>query len=247
MSLFCCPLRLSQFLGVMHVTVPIPEFSATFSHTTVTHNIITVYTTQSTTNLGRALSFRVKKTNHSMYLTAGGSGGDSVHVSSAITPSLRSENVWGQAFSDNKGYLLLLSMRFGAMKTRFFLPTNRRLIFELPTYVHVDANWHRHPSDIESLLYVNVYSCRRQLTTPSVRHWEPFICESMFMSTPTYAICQTLRVFFYMWKYVHFEASDNAICQTLVVFCMWKCVYVKAVWRLALSESESTLVSSLCE
>jgi hypothetical protein len=32
-------------------------------------------------------------------------------------------------FSDNKRYLLLLSLRFGAMTKRFFLPTNRRLIF----------------------------------------------------------------------------------------------------------------------
>jgi len=30
---------------VMHVIAPIPEFSASFFHTTVTHNIITVYTT----------------------------------------------------------------------------------------------------------------------------------------------------------------------------------------------------------
>jgi len=64
------------------------------------------------------------------YLTA---GDDSVHVSSVITATLRSENVWGYAFGDNKRYLLLLSMRFGAMTTRFFLPTNRRLILELPT------------------------------------------------------------------------------------------------------------------
>jgi hypothetical protein len=37
----------------------------------------------------------VKKTNHSTYLTAGGCDDDSVHVSSVITPTLRSENVWG--------------------------------------------------------------------------------------------------------------------------------------------------------
>jgi len=29
------------------------------------------------------------------YLTAGGSDGDGVHVSSVITPTLRSENKWG--------------------------------------------------------------------------------------------------------------------------------------------------------
>jgi hypothetical protein len=29
------------------------------------------------------------------YLTAGGSGDDSVHVSAVITPTLRNENVWG--------------------------------------------------------------------------------------------------------------------------------------------------------
>jgi len=75
----------------MHISAPIPEFSAPFSHTTVTHNIITVYMTQSTMNLGCALSFCVKKTNPSTYLTAGGSGDDSVHVSSVITPTLRSE------------------------------------------------------------------------------------------------------------------------------------------------------------
>jgi hypothetical protein len=65
-----------------------PKFIQRFAH-----NIITVYMTQLTTNLGRALSFCVKKTNHSTYLTAGGSGDDSVHVSSEITPTLRSENV----------------------------------------------------------------------------------------------------------------------------------------------------------
>jgi hypothetical protein len=36
-------------------------------------------------NLGRALSFCVKKPDHSTYLTAGGSSDGSVHVSSAIT------------------------------------------------------------------------------------------------------------------------------------------------------------------
>jgi len=30
-----------------------------------------------------------------MYLTAGGSGDESVHASAVITPTLRSENVWG--------------------------------------------------------------------------------------------------------------------------------------------------------
>jgi hypothetical protein len=57
-----------------------------------THNSITIYTTQSTMNLGSALSFRMKKTNHSTYLTAGVSSIDCVHVSSAITSTLRSEN-----------------------------------------------------------------------------------------------------------------------------------------------------------
>jgi hypothetical protein len=57
-----------------------------------THNSITIHTTQSTMNLGSALSFCMKKMNHSMYLTAGGSGIDSVHVSLTITPTLRSEN-----------------------------------------------------------------------------------------------------------------------------------------------------------
>jgi hypothetical protein len=50
---------------VTHISEPIPEFSAPFSHTIVTRNIITVYTTQSTMNLGRALSFCMKKTDHS--------------------------------------------------------------------------------------------------------------------------------------------------------------------------------------
>ena len=56
-------------------------------------NIVTVYTTQSTKNLGRALSFCVKKTNHGPYLTAGGSGDDSAHVLSVFTPTLRGGNV----------------------------------------------------------------------------------------------------------------------------------------------------------
>jgi hypothetical protein len=77
----------------MHISAPIPEFSAPFSHSTVNNNIITVYMTQLTMNLGCALSFCVKKTNHSMYLTAGGSGDDSAIVSSVITATLRSENV----------------------------------------------------------------------------------------------------------------------------------------------------------
>jgi len=77
----------------MHISVPIPKFSAPFPHTTVTRNIVTIYMTQSTMNLGRALSFFVKKTNHSTYLTAGGSGDDSVHVLSVFTPTLRSENI----------------------------------------------------------------------------------------------------------------------------------------------------------
>jgi len=43
-------------------------------------------------NLGRTLSFCVKTTNHRTYLKAGGSGDDSVLVSSVITPTLRSKN-----------------------------------------------------------------------------------------------------------------------------------------------------------
>jgi hypothetical protein len=77
---------------VIHISAPIPEFSAPFSHTTVTYNIITVYTTQSTMNFDRALFFFMKETDQSTYLTAGVSGDDSIHVSSAITPTLRSEN-----------------------------------------------------------------------------------------------------------------------------------------------------------
>jgi hypothetical protein len=69
---------------VMHIS----KFSAPFCHTNVTHNIITIQTTQSTMNLSRALSC-VKKTNHSTYLTAGGNSDDSVHVSSVITPTLQ--------------------------------------------------------------------------------------------------------------------------------------------------------------
>jgi hypothetical protein len=76
----------------MYISAPILEFSAPFSHTTAIHNIITVYTSQSTVNLDRALSFCMKKTNHSSKLTAGGSDVDSVHVSSAITPTPLSEN-----------------------------------------------------------------------------------------------------------------------------------------------------------
>jgi hypothetical protein len=76
----------------MHISAPIPEFSTPFSHTIVTHNSITIHMTQLTMNLGRALPFCVKKPDHSTYLTAGGSGDGSVHVSSAITQRLRSEN-----------------------------------------------------------------------------------------------------------------------------------------------------------
>jgi hypothetical protein len=87
---------LSLTTFVMHISAPIPKFSAPFSYTTVTHNVITIYMTQSTMNLGRALSFCMKKMNHSMYFTAGGSGNDSVHVSSVIIPTLCSENAWGR-------------------------------------------------------------------------------------------------------------------------------------------------------
>jgi hypothetical protein len=38
-------------------------------------------------------------------------------------------------YSDNKLYLLLLSLRFGVMTKRFILTTNRKLILELPTYL----------------------------------------------------------------------------------------------------------------
>ena len=82
---------------IRHISAPISEFSAQFCHTTVFHNIITIYLymTQSTMNLGRDLSFFVKKTNHSKYLTVGWHIGDSIHISSVITPTVHSENVWG--------------------------------------------------------------------------------------------------------------------------------------------------------
>ena len=68
--------------------------------------------------------------SQNMYRTAGGNGDDSVRVLSVFTPTLRSENVWGYAYSKNRSSLLLLSVRFDAMTTRLFLPTNRRLILE---------------------------------------------------------------------------------------------------------------------
>jgi hypothetical protein len=40
------------------------------------------------------LSLCAKKTTHSTYLTTGGSCDNSVHVSSVITRTVRSENVW---------------------------------------------------------------------------------------------------------------------------------------------------------
>jgi len=40
----------------------------------------------------------------------------------------------GRCSANNKRCLLLLSVRFGAMTMYFFLPTNRRLILELPSY-----------------------------------------------------------------------------------------------------------------
>jgi aspartate-semialdehyde dehydrogenase len=76
----------------MQISAPIPEFSAPFSHTTVTHKIITIYSTPSTMNLGPALSFYIKKTNHSTCLTVSGTGVNGVHVSKAITPTLHNEN-----------------------------------------------------------------------------------------------------------------------------------------------------------
>ena len=112
-------------------------------------------------------------------------------------------------------------------------------VFYMWKYVHVEANWQRHLSDIKSLLYVKLCTCRHHLTTQSVRHWESFICESMYMSTPTDAISQTLRVF-YMWKYVHVDA----ICQTLRVFYLWKYDNFEAVWQRPLSDISSLL---LCE
>ena len=113
----------------MHISVPIPKFSAPFPHTTVTQNIVTVYTTQSTMNLGCVLYFCVKKTNHIMYLTAGGSGDDSVHVLSVFTPTLHSENIWGYAYSKNRSYLLLLSMRFDVMTTCLFFTNQSEVDF----------------------------------------------------------------------------------------------------------------------
>jgi hypothetical protein len=65
---------------VIHISAPIPEFSAPFSLTTVTHTIITIYTKQSTMNLGRVLYFCMKKMNCSSHVTTRGSGVNSVHV-----------------------------------------------------------------------------------------------------------------------------------------------------------------------
>jgi len=73
----------------------------------------------------------------SIRTSAGGSSDGSVHVLSLFTPTLRSKNVWGYAYSKNRSYLLLLSMRFDAVTTRLFLPTNRTLILEWPTYMKV--------------------------------------------------------------------------------------------------------------
>jgi hypothetical protein len=61
-------------------------------------------------NLGRTLSFCVKKTNHY----------------AAKTYEVRHS-------AKTNVDLLLLSVRLGAMTTLFFLPTSRRLILELPT------------------------------------------------------------------------------------------------------------------
>jgi len=89
-------------------------------------------------NLGRALSFCAKKTNQSMYLTAGGSGDDSVRALSVINYSYTMQ--WKcrrVGVRRQQRYLLLLSVLsvcFGTMAVRSLLPTNRRFTLELPMH-----------------------------------------------------------------------------------------------------------------
>jgi len=59
------------------------------------------------------------------------------------------------AFSDNKHYLLLLRVCFGAMTTRFFLPTNQRLISELPMYTYIT-------------IFIFIYATALEATAPTV-------------------------------------------------------------------------------
>jgi len=126
----------------MHISAPIREFSAPFSPTTVTHNMHHMHDTIADESRSHFVLQR-EETNHITYLTAGGSGDDSVHVSSVISPTQRSENnaakkYEGRRSAIKKLYLLLVSVGFGAMTTRFFLPTNRKLILELPTYYKIN-------------------------------------------------------------------------------------------------------------
>jgi len=67
-----------------------------------------------------------------MYLSAGGSGDDNVHVLSVFTPTLHSENVWGYAYSKNRSYLLLLSLCFDNV----FIFTNLSEVDFGIAYVH---------------------------------------------------------------------------------------------------------------
>jgi hypothetical protein len=70
------------------------------------------------------------------YLTASGRGDDSVHVSSAITPTLRSVNSWGQACSDNILY------PFGAIFKIFAHPVFKMWIIQEPNEVELWNKWH---------------------------------------------------------------------------------------------------------
>jgi hypothetical protein len=66
------------------------------------------------------LSFCVKKTNHSTYLTAGGSGDGSVHVSSVITPRLcfaGSTDMWSTSVG---GHLMKVVKLTGFTVSLFF-------------------------------------------------------------------------------------------------------------------------------
>jgi hypothetical protein len=71
-------------------------------------------------NLGGAVSFCLQKTNHTMDLTAGGSGDEWVHVYSVATRAQLNKLDCGLAFSEIKLYWLLREMRRVAAQPVYF-------------------------------------------------------------------------------------------------------------------------------
>jgi hypothetical protein len=204
-------------------------------------------------NLGRALSFCVKQTNHSTYFTAGWSGDDSVHVSSVLTTTLRSEDAEGMCSEITKvtcyNWVCTSALWQGVS---FYQPIGcwfwnySRIYTSHMVIIHVLCSGH-FPLHYEPIYFMNGNAVSFRVTKDILREWleadfpqklESISTENVFRCT-----CQLMLLLLFtficvavLWRtywYVYFKVVDcsaKCVAPTYQQLLIWNHYFMSEVY-----------------